>query len=80
MLITGNSSSGIQRVISQLHNKFSLKDLGEVTHFLGIEVSRTAQGLHLSQAAYIKKLLSKVKMLDAKPCPTPMISDLKLRR
>lgn len=80
MLITGNSSSGIQHVINQLHGQFALKDLGEVKHFLDIEVSRTTQGLHLSQAAYIKELLQKVKMGDANSSPTPMVSDLKLSK
>ena len=80
MLITGNSSSGIRRVIDQLHNQFALKDLGDVTQFLGIEVTKTSQGLHPSQSAYIKEILKKVKMIDAKPFPTPMVSDLKLSK
>lgn len=80
ILISGNSSSRIQSIIDQLHQKFSLKDLGEVTHFLGIEVSKTTLGLHLSQAAYITELLQKVKMLEAKSYPTPMVSDLKLSK
>ncbi|XP_047949217.1 uncharacterized mitochondrial protein AtMg00810-like [Salvia hispanica] len=80
MLIMGISSSGIAKVIAQLNKKFSLKDLGEVKHFLGVEVSKTSGGLHLSQAAYIVELLNKVKMSEAKPCPTPMVSDLKLSK
>lgn len=80
MHVTGNSSYGIRRVIDQLHNQFALKDLGDVTQFLGIEVTKTSQGLHLSQSAYIKEILKKVKMIDAKPFPTPMVSDLKLSK
>ncbi|XP_042029931.1 uncharacterized mitochondrial protein AtMg00810-like [Salvia splendens] len=80
MLITGNSSSAISQIIAQLNEKFSLKDLGEVKHFLGIEVSKTSLGLHLSQGAYITQLLDKVKMADVKPHPTPMVSDLKLSK
>lgn len=64
----------------QLNSKFSLKDLGEVSHFLGVEVSKTSHGIHLCQAAYIKELLLKVKMDGAKASPTPMISDLKLSK
>ena len=80
MLFFGNSPSRIQHIIDQLQQKFSLKDLGEVTHFLGIEVSKTFLGLHLSQAAYITELLKRIKMLEAKPYPTPMLSDLKLSK
>lgn len=49
MLVTGTSPSAIKQIISQLGEQFSLKDLGEVKHFRGVEVSQTAQGLHLSQ-------------------------------
>ena len=80
MLLTGSSPYGVQRVVDQLNQKFSLKDLGEVKHFLGIEVSKTTQGLHLSQAGYISELLKKVKMTEAKPFPTPMVSDSKLSK
>ena len=48
--------------------------------FLGIEVNRTPQGLHLSQAAYINELLTKLNTQDAKGCPTPMLSNLKLSK
>ena len=80
MLITGSSSSAIKQVISQLSQQFSLKDLGEVKHFLGVEVVYTAQGLHLSQGSYIRELLEKVQMLDSKPFPTPMLTNLKLSK
>lgn len=80
MLITGSCSSTIKKVISQLSEQFSLKDLGEVKHFLGVEVNRTAQVLHLSQGGYIKELLNKVQMLDCKPYPTPMLTNLKLSK
>lgn len=80
MLITGSSASAIRKVISQLSEKFSLKDLGEVKHFLGVEVAYTSQGLHLSQGSYIKELLAKTQMLDSKPLPTPMLTNLKLSK
>ncbi|XP_047961834.1 uncharacterized mitochondrial protein AtMg00810-like [Salvia hispanica] len=78
MLITGSSSSAIEHVISSLSKQFSLKDLGEVKHFLGVEVTQTAQGLHLSQGSYIKNIIERVKMQDAKGLPTPMLANLKL--
>ena len=80
MLVTGTSPSAIKEIISQLGEQFSLKDLGEVKHFLGVEESQTAQGLHLSQGSYIKELLGKVQMLDSKPFPTPMLTNLKLSK
>lgn len=37
MLVTGNSPTLIQKIISQLNSHFSLKDLGEVSLFLGLK-------------------------------------------
>ena len=79
MLITG-SSSAINKVISELSDRFSLKDLGKVKQFLRVEVSYTAQGLHLSQGSYIREILEKVQKLDSKLFPTPMLTNLKLSK
>ncbi|KAL5564937.1 hypothetical protein UlMin_028101 [Ulmus minor] len=68
----------IEKLITVLNNSFFLKDLGQLNYFLDIEVKTTAEGLHLSQKRYIKDLLIKSKMDNAKPLPMPMVSSLKL--
>lgn len=57
---------------------FSLKNLGEVSHFLGIDFTWTTSGLHLCQQKYITDLLVKTKMIKAKPCATPMATNVQL--
>ena len=61
-----------------LNNAFSLKDLGEPHYFLGIEVTKTATGLHLSHGKYIPALLIRAKMIDAKGIAIPMVTTLSL--
>ncbi|KAL5556707.1 hypothetical protein UlMin_038943 [Ulmus minor] len=78
IIVTGSNREEIEKFITVLNNSFSLKDLGQLNYFLGIEVKTTAEGLHLSQKRYIKGLLIKSKMDNAKPLPTPMVSSLKL--
>ncbi|KAL6332879.1 hypothetical protein AAG906_019391 [Vitis piasezkii] len=79
IVVTGSSSQEIQELISKLSGLFSLKDLGELSYFLGIEVKKTTDGgLHLSKKKYIQDLLKKTKMDGAKSLPTPMLSGLKL--
>ena len=53
---------------------FSLKDLGSLHFFLGIQVVPTIDGLHLSQTQYIANLLKRAKMDQSNPSPTPMIT------
>ncbi|XP_019095484.1 PREDICTED: uncharacterized protein LOC109130431 [Camelina sativa] len=61
-----------------LVRRFSLKDLGPLSYFLGIEATRTSKGLHLMQRKYITDLLAKTNMLTAKPVPTLMSTSTKL--
>jgi histone deacetylase 1/2 len=49
----------INRVITLLQNKFAVKDIGDLTFFIGIEAIRDTSGLHLSQRRYILDLLTR---------------------
>lgn len=77
ILITGPSAL-VDNFIASLAARFSLKDQGELSYFLGIEATRTSTGLHLRQQKYIIDLLSKINMLHAKPVATPMTPTPKL--
>ncbi|KAG8472278.1 hypothetical protein CXB51_034329 [Gossypium anomalum] len=58
-----------------LHCEFSLKDMGDLHYFLGIEVTRTSAGsLHLCQRKYTHDFLERSGLANAKSVNTPMIS------
>ncbi|KAL5557093.1 hypothetical protein UlMin_039329 [Ulmus minor] len=78
IIITGSNKVEIEKLVVVLNNSFSLKDLGQLSYFLGIEVKVVNGGLQLSQRRYIEDLLQKTKMDNARPLPIPMISSLKL--
>ncbi|KAM6543699.1 hypothetical protein CsatB_008146 [Cannabis sativa] len=78
ILITGSNPKTVTDIITHLHNTFSLKDLGELKYFLGIEVTKNSNGLVLTQSKYAKDLLHRADMQDANPIATPMISGQKL--
>ncbi|PNX66393.1 chromodomain-helicase-DNA-binding protein 1-like, partial [Trifolium pratense] len=81
IILTGSSRDLILHIISQLNHRFSLKHLGDLYYFLGIEVKKLSTGsLVLSQSKYIRDLLTKTKMLDAAPVNTPMQSSCKLTK
>ena len=81
IIITGSSKSAIHDLVSQLNSKFSLKDLGTLDYFLGIEVHHSPNGtLHLSQTKYIKDLLIRANMDNAKSMASPMASTTKLSK
>ncbi|KAH9793062.1 retrovirus-related pol polyprotein from transposon RE1 [Citrus sinensis] len=80
IIVTGSDSEQIQQVITNLQTTFALKDLRELHFFLGIQVTKTDTGLHLSQSKYIADLLNKVKMQDCTPCSTPMAANVPLTK
>lgn len=81
IIVTGSSMSHIQSLITQLNQAFSLKQLGKLDFFLGIEVQHLKNGsILLSQSKYIRDLLERASMSSAKGLPTPMVSNLKLSK
>jgi hypothetical protein len=67
IIVTGNNLKAINNLINNLKLEFAMKDLGPLHFFLGIHVTRSASGLHLSQSKYIAELLKKSRMVGAKP-------------
>ena len=80
VVITGNSHVLIKRIIHQLNNAFSLRDLGPLHYFLGVQVQQTSAGLFLSQHSYRQDILHTAGMLNCKPSSTPMVSGTTLSK
>lgn len=70
----------IQQTKKQLDDAFSIKDLGRVKYFLGIEVAQTQGGLVLSQRKYVLDILKDSGMLGCKPSTFPAEQNVKLGR
>ena len=54
-----------------LNSKYKMKDLGELTYIIGIEVERTKDHTKIHQSSYILEVLKEFNMLDCKPVVTP---------
>ena len=78
IIVTSNTLSFVNNIINKLGSTFSVKDMGSLHYFLGIEVIPTPQGLFLSQHQYIRDLLSRTSMENAKETLTPMSTTAKL--
>ncbi|VVA38603.1 PREDICTED: ribonuclease H domain-containing, partial [Prunus dulcis] len=61
-----------QSVIDDLGQVFDMKDIGQLTYFLGLEVSYQSNGdLFVNQAKYARDLLKRAGMETCKPSITP---------
>ena len=82
MLIARSSIEEINNLKKQLSKQLAMKDLGAAKQILSIRIIRDkANGtLKLSQSEYVKKILSRFNMNEAKPVSTPLGSHFKLSK
>ena len=78
IIITGDDDIGITKLKQFLQSQFQISDLGRLRYFLGIEVSRSPQGILLSQRKYVLDMLSECGLLGCKPVDSPMLPTGKL--
>lgn len=69
IILTGSSDFFLNSLINQMSSQFSMKDLGDLCYFLGIEAvfSSSRDIITLTQKKYTIDLLVKAKMIDCKP-------------
>ncbi|XP_014499258.2 uncharacterized protein LOC106760323 [Vigna radiata var. radiata] len=72
IILTGNDINDINHITNMLNDRFKIKNLGNLSYFLGFEVARSSEGIHLSQRKYALDLLNETGMLNAAPVGTPM--------
>ncbi|XP_020695806.2 uncharacterized protein LOC110109199 [Dendrobium catenatum] len=70
LLLTGNDSSIIKSLLQQLQTNFDLKQLGQPSLFLGIQIAYTATGAFLHQSHYARDILIAAGLQDSKPAST----------
>lgn len=80
ILITYSSNAQITWVINYLGQEFALKDLGDFNYFLGLEVTLSIDGLHISQTKFVGDILRKCHILNSKGCNTPICVADKLQK
>jgi hypothetical protein len=78
IIVASSSTEATNTLVHELHKEFALKDLGDLHHFLGIEATRSDQGLLLTQGRYAAELLRRACMNNCKPVITPLTPSDKL--
>jgi hypothetical protein len=73
LVIASRSETEINKIAAAIGSKFETKNLGDIKHFLGMEVSRDKSGNYmLSQRNYIDKVVSECGLKDAKVSKFPI--------
>ncbi|OWM91419.1 hypothetical protein CDL15_Pgr017337 [Punica granatum] len=78
LILTGNDPAQCTKFKQYLDDCFSIKDLGTLRYFLGIEVARQPDYLFLCQRKYTLDILQETGMLGARSTTFPMEQHLRL--
>ncbi|XP_071699626.1 uncharacterized mitochondrial protein AtMg00810-like [Rutidosis leptorrhynchoides] len=65
-------------LINLLAREFAMKDLGPLSYFLGIAVTRHSNSLFLNQSTYAKDIIARAGMTNCNPVRTPVDTATKL--
>ena len=80
-IVFGSNDDALSQGFSILiQSEFEMSMLGELSYFLGLQISQLKNGKFLSQTKYAKEMLKRFHMEDCKPMGTPMIIGCKLTK
>ena len=63
-------------VVTMLATRFEIKDMGEIHHYLGMDVNMRPDGIFLGQSTYVDELINSFRMETAHTHKTPLDSGL----
>ena len=81
-IVGPKGSKHIMQLKKDLSKEYRMTDLGPISDYLGMEVSRDRANKQLTivQTKYITKVLTRFGMGDCASAPTPMVAGTKLRK
>jgi len=71
MVIVGDYTDAIANLKQFLHTQFYMKDLGELSYFLGLVITKYEQGIFVSHRNYALDLLKEIEHTNYKPLKLP---------
>ncbi|TYK24464.1 Cysteine-rich RLK (receptor-like protein kinase) 8 [Cucumis melo var. makuwa] len=65
IVLTGDDRTKISQLKQRMGDEFEIKDLGNLKYFLGMEVTRSKEGISVSQRKYTLDLLTETGVLGS---------------
>jgi hypothetical protein len=78
IVLTASSDTLLQHIIDRLHSEFAMTDLGNLHDYTHMSVTRSSNGLFLSQRQYALEILRRAGMSDCHSTTTPIDTKAKL--
>jgi hypothetical protein len=75
-----NKDPLVQWFASAMESEFEMSMIGELSFFLGLQITQRSEGMFISQEKYLREMLKRFQMEDSKPVGTPMVTGCKLSK
>jgi hypothetical protein len=75
-----NKDPLVQWFSSAMESEFEMSMIGELSFFLGLQITQRSEGMFISQEKYLREMLKRLQMEDSKPVGTPMVTGCKLTK
>jgi hypothetical protein len=75
-----NKNPLVQWFASTMESQFEMSMIGELSFFLGLQITQRSEGMFISQGKYLREMLKRFQMEDSKLVGTPMVTRCKLRK
>ena len=63
-----------------MQSKFKISTIGELSFFLGLQITHRSEGLFISQEKYLREMLKRFQMEYSTPMSTPIVTGCKLSK
>eukprot|EP00253_Pinus_taeda_P022104 PITA_22104 len=80
MIFASNNDEMSHEFSQNMSKEFEMSMIGDLSHFLRLQVSQTTIGMFISQVKYLKDMLKRYGMEDCAPKSTPMTTNCKLSK
>ena len=71
LILLTDTKDEMESLKNRLSEEFNMKDLGEVSQFLGVSINRSENNITLHQRSYIEEIVQRFNMSEAKTVTTP---------
>ncbi|GJR20533.1 retrovirus-related pol polyprotein from transposon TNT 1-94 [Tanacetum coccineum] len=66
------------RFSNEMSSKFQMSMMGQISFFLGLQISQNPRGIFINQSKYANEILKKFDLYKSDPVDTPMVERTKL--
>ncbi|GKD24938.1 retrovirus-related pol polyprotein from transposon TNT 1-94, partial [Tanacetum coccineum] len=65
-------------ISNEMSSKFQMSMMGQISFFLGLQISQNPRGIFINQSKYANEILKKFDLHKSDPVDTPMVERTKL--